>query len=49
MLAVTAVAGAVIGLIGGLLVGRNRGRWCTHCGRSLDCYACQSLSIGPRS
>ncbi|AEV84783.1 hypothetical protein ACWT_3760 [Actinoplanes sp. SE50] len=41
MLVLAAVAGILIGLLGGLLVGHNRGRWCPRCGRTLDCHACQ--------
>lgn len=48
MLAIIAAAGVLIGLLGGLSVGRYRGRWCAHCGRTLDCYVCEGLPEGAR-
>jgi hypothetical protein len=41
MFAIAAGVGLFAGLLAGLLCGRNRGRWCRGCGRTLDCIVCQ--------
>jgi len=47
---VAAVAGFVMGLLGGLLTARARGRWCPGCGRTLDCIVCMGVNGGaPRT
>ncbi len=50
MLAIAAVAGLVIGLLAGLMLASNKGKWCPSCGRERDCLPCQEVDSGaPRS
>jgi hypothetical protein len=50
MLAIAAVAGLVIGLLTGLMLASDKGKWCPSCGRERDCLACQEVNNGaPRS
>lgn len=50
MLAVAAVAGLVIGLLSGLMLASDKGKWCPNCGRERDCLACREVNRGaPRS
>jgi hypothetical protein len=50
MLAIAAAAGLVIGLLAGLMLASDKGKWCPNCGRERDCVACQEVRDGtPRS
>ncbi len=50
MLAIAAVAGLVIGLLAGLMLASDKGKWCPGCGRERDCLVCQGVDGGaPRS
>lgn len=43
MLAVAAVAGLMIGLLAGLMLASDKGKWCPSCGRERDCLPCQEV------
>jgi hypothetical protein len=50
MLAIAAVAGLAIGLLTGMILASDKGKWCPSCGRERDCLACQEVNGGaPRS
>ena len=46
MLAIAALGGLVIGLLAGLMLASNKGKWCPNCGRERDCLACQEVTSG---
>lgn len=46
MFAIAAVAGLVIGLLAGLLLASDKGKWCPSCGRERDCLPCQEVDSG---
>jgi hypothetical protein len=49
MLAIAAVAGLVIGLLTGLMLASDKGKWCPNCGRERDCLPCQEVDSGAPS
>jgi len=46
MLAFAAVAGLVFGLLAGLMLASDKGKWCPGCGRERDCLPCQEMNGG---